>query len=225
MFRMSGCVNPDVWTWDEQDQTLTWWKSQTDSYTFTDMFNYCNNVKEGNAETWARDLCCGDGNACVPKNCREWSEWQPYGKGGTDIIDVSDQNSLNASGFTLDFEYMSGTNICTCVNGDPADHCTTSNHHTEWCYIDSMTTCADAVQGTGGPWSELACSNPSLPTNVIDNCHAEKSFVGYSSPGELARGRGSSTLTAPPLSGTGEIPLDTTRYSVRSAFRIHSLSH
>ena len=35
--------------------------------------------------------------------------------------------------------------------------CTSETHHTEWCYIDTMETCSDAVQGEGGPWSELAC--------------------------------------------------------------------
>jgi hypothetical protein len=47
------------------------------------------------------------------------------------------------------------TTTCRCRN----DHaCTSSNHHTSWCYIDSMDSCSDSVQGGGGPWSEEACS-------------------------------------------------------------------
>ena len=35
--------------------------------------------------------------------------------------------------------------------------CSTEEHHTEWCYVDSLNTCEDAVSDGGDPWSELAC--------------------------------------------------------------------
>ena len=51
---------------------------------------------------------------------------------------------------------LAGGTSCVCSAQQPNDHstCTSESHHTEWCYIATMETCSDAVQG------ERASSRP-----------------------------------------------------------------
>ena len=46
------------------------------------------------------------------------------------------------------------THACKCRSNH---RCTSDGYHTDWCYIDDMYSCTDAVQGRGGPWSIMAC--------------------------------------------------------------------
>ena len=47
------------------------------------------------------------------------------------------------------------TNTCQCRSNHG---CTTFlGLGPEWCYVDSMDSCSDSVQGDGGPWSVEAC--------------------------------------------------------------------
>lgn len=48
--------------------------------------------------------------------------------------------------------------VCTCrANHQCTSHTSMRLGHS-WCYVDSMESCSDAIQGRGGPWSDSACS-------------------------------------------------------------------
>jgi len=61
---------------------------------------------------------------------------------------------------------MSSTSTTTTTCSCRVDHaCTNSFHHALWCYVDSLDSCSDTVQGSGGPWSEGACATTSSEHN------------------------------------------------------------
>ena len=47
---------------------------------------------------------------------------------------------------------------CKCRSNS---QCSDKEHHTDWCYIDSVDNCADGVADGESPWSELACGDQS----------------------------------------------------------------
>jgi hypothetical protein len=50
---------------------------------------------------------------------------------------------------------------CKCTENST---CNSYNHHTDWCYVDSVESCTDAVSTSGGgAWSEQPCCGSELP--------------------------------------------------------------
>jgi len=118
------------------------------------------------------DPCCHLGGQDCDTKVRECvgdvDEWCK--SDGWDLQCVKEAVYLSC-GVTCDNVKDMGSNLCQCRS----DHaCTACDNTNMWCYIDSMTTCDDAVQEDGedgGVWSEKACVVP------LDNCTCKSSWT------------------------------------------------
>ena len=60
-----------------------------------------------------------------------------------------------------------GPGTCACIAGST---CSSTNHHTDWCYIAAQSDCEDGDPGTGyGAWSEIACDGKLCSNECIGN--------------------------------------------------------
>jgi len=91
------------------------------------------------------------------------NEANPPTPSTTSTSTTTSTSSMATTASTISMSSTS-TTITTCSCRD--DHaCTNSFHHTLWCYVDSLDSCSDTVQGSGGPWSEGACATTSSKHN------------------------------------------------------------
>ena len=66
-FQATGCPNETPY--------LGWWRKQTNSVVFNDMFTYCENVKNDKATDDQKTQCCGD-KECKPTSCSKQDKWK-----------------------------------------------------------------------------------------------------------------------------------------------------
>ena len=70
-FKATGCHPLNV---QESSEYLGWWKSQSDSYVFSDMMSYCEVVRDGTASEAQQIKCCG-GIDCTVSTCTRQTTW------------------------------------------------------------------------------------------------------------------------------------------------------
>ena len=69
-FQATGCPNEKP----SQPQ-MAWWKKQSDHEVFSDMFAYCNKIRDRKANQRQRLECCGEGNRCTQISCNKQTAW------------------------------------------------------------------------------------------------------------------------------------------------------
>ena len=69
-FKETGCLTPKV-----EDSQIVWWKFQTESKAFNDMFVQCKMVLFAEASDVQERNCCGSKN-CAVSSCHLQTSWK-----------------------------------------------------------------------------------------------------------------------------------------------------
>ena len=119
--------------------------------------SYCGDMKTYSAASYSAESCVA---AAAGSTCDSSSNVSVQIVTSSKCGDASKANTQPNWGWALSQTECEAASrayagSCVCRAGSS---CSSAGHHTEWCY--DTGACSDKQAGSGGTWSELACTRP-----------------------------------------------------------------